>query len=97
MKTKLQNVVRKDSLSRFGFGTDAMKKLSVCPNCHSLENSDNSSCSICGTKLAKTTLYDLYKSKHGACPECGALIGKGMQFCPQCGKILKIKTSVCSV
>ena len=64
MKLKLQNVIRKDSLSSFGFGTDAMKKQAVCPNCHSLQNSENTTCSVCKTKLTKSTLYDLYKSKH---------------------------------
>ena len=96
MKIKLQNVIRKDSLSRFGFGSDAMKKLSVCPNCHSLQNSENTTCSICRAKLTKSTLYDIYKSKHNACPECGTVISKGMQFCPHCGHILNSKTAVCS-
>lgn len=97
MKLKLQNVIRKDSLSSFGFGTDAMKKLSVCPNCHSLQNSENTTCSVCRAKLTKSTLYDLYKSKHKTCPECGTVISKGMHFCPHCGRVLNPKTVACSV
>jgi len=88
MKVRLQNVIRKDSLSRFGFGSEAMKKLAVCPNCHSLENSENTACSVCKSELAKSTLYDLYKSKHKICRECGTVIAKGMHFCPHCGELL---------
>ena len=97
MKLKLQNVIRKDSLSSFGFGTDAMKKQAVCPNCHSLQNSENTTCSVCKTKLTKSTLYDLYKSKHKTCAECGTVISKGMHFCPHCGRVLNPKTVACSV
>lgn len=97
MKIKLQNVIRKDSLSRFGFGSEAMKKLVVCPNCHSLENSENSICSVCKTKLTKSTLYDIYKSKHKVCSQCGTVIANGMQFCPHCGQILNQKSAVASV
>ena len=97
MKTKLQNVIRKDSLSLFGFGSEAMKKLSVCPNCHSLENSEHTTCSICKAKLTKSTLYDIYKSKHRACPACGTVTSKGMQFCPHCGQILNPKATACTV
>ena len=97
MKIKMQNAIRKDSLSSFGFGIDAMKKLAVCPNCHSLESSDNTTCSVCKSKLSKLTLFDIYKSKHKACPVCKTVVANGMQFCPHCGKVLDQKTAVCSV
>lgn len=97
MKTKLQNVIRKDSLENFGFGIDAMKRLAVCPNCHSLENSENATCSVCKIKLTKSTLYDLYQSKHKTCPACKTVVTNGMQFCPHCGEVLHPKAVVCSV
>lgn len=97
MKTKLQNVIRQDSLSQFGFGLEAMKKLAVCPSCHSLENSDNTVCSICNSALTKSTLYDLYKSNHTICSKCETVISKGMRFCPRCGQALNSKTATHSV
>ena len=97
MKMKLQNAIRKNSLSSFGFGIDAMKKLAVCPNCHALESSENTICSVCKGKLSKLTLFDVYKSKHKTCPACGTVIAKGMQFCPHCGQIVNSKATVCSV
>ena len=97
MKTKLQNVIRKNSLSSFGFGIDAMKKLAVCPNCHSLENSENSMCSVCKTKMTKLTLYDLYKSQHKTCVHCGTVITDRMQFCPHCGHILNVSKATCFI
>ena len=97
MKIKMQNVIRKNSLSSFGFGIDAMKKLVVCPNCHSLESSEKTVCSVCKAKLSKLTLYDLYKSKHNACPACKTVVANGMQFCPHCGYILDTKATTISV
>ena len=94
---KLQNLIRKDSLLSCGFGTDAMKRLSVCPNCHSLESSDSTVCSICKTRLAKSTLYDIYKSRHRACSGCGTIITAGMQFCPHCGQLLNPQATLNSV
>ena len=88
-KEKLQNVIRNDCLSNYGFGTDAMKKLSVCPSCRSLQNSENTACLICKTRLTKTTLYDLYRSKHEVCKECETVISKRMHFCPHCGAGIK--------
>ena len=94
MKTKMQNVLRKESLESFGFGVDVMKRLAVCPNCHSLERSGNTACSVCKTKLTKLTLYDLYKSKHKACAACETVVANGMQFCPHCGQILNAQNAV---
>ena len=96
MKIKIQNVIRKDSLSSFGFGIDAMKRLAVCPICHSLESSDNTICSICKSKLSKLTLFDLYKSKHKACPACKTVVTNKMHFCPHCGQVLNPEAAICS-
>ena len=97
MKTKMQNLIRNNSLLSHGFGVDAMKKSMVCPNCHSLESSEHTICSICNEKLSRMTLYDLYKSKHKGCSHCGAVLSAEMHFCPRCGRIVELPEAACSI
>ena len=80
---------RKNRMFRFGFGTDIMRKLVVCPNCASLENGARDRCSKCETKLPKTNLFEFYKSQHNTCTNCGTVLSSVMDYCPHCGKIVR--------
>ena len=86
MKTRIQNVIRNDSLSCLGFGREAMERVKVCGFCSSLEPSRNAVCSDCGERLPKKTLYDLYREQHEICDKCGTVLSEKMRYCPRCGK-----------
>ena len=90
VKRKLKNhsETKKSILSHFGFGIGAMKKLVVCRKCNSLETNNKLFCDRCNERLPKSSLYDIYKSKHAVCPICGTVLSKQMDYCPQCGAIV---------
>lgn len=94
---KKQTEIRKNALSRFGFGTSAMKGLVVCENCNSLESSGRTYCSKCDSKLPKTSLYSLYKSQHTCCSNCGTVLSVNMYYCPHCGIKVKEKYALCAL
>ena len=85
----IADVQRRQDLLDFGFGTDVMKRTTVCPNCRSMENSGNSLCSKCGAALTGPTLYEYYRTQHKSCPDCGSVLSDFMDFCPKCGRSLK--------
>ncbi len=91
---KLQNKVRRDSLSHYGFGIDEMKRFKVCPSCNSLETSNYSKCTNCKSPLLNETLFDLYKSLHNQCPRCGTVVSEHMRYCPHCGTKVELKKEI---
>ena len=76
---------RRNALSHFGFGVDAMKNTTVCTNCYSLENSNKMFCGKCGTRLTGASLYEYYRLHHRSCRKCGTTLSDAMDFCPRCG------------
>ncbi len=93
---KKQNVVRRDSLFYFGFGVDSMRNSVVCPDCNSLETSTKMFCRKCNARLPKTNLYDLYKSYHVCCRECGNVLSSAMEYCTHCGVGVKAISELCA-
>ena len=87
---KKMKAIRRDSLYRFGFGVDSMMTFTVCASCHSLEARHKIFCSKCRARLPRTSLYDLYRSCHKACPKCGAVLSSRMNHCPHCGVRVKL-------
>lgn len=87
---KLQNKVRRDSLSHYGFGIEEMKRFKVCPTCNSLETSDHSKCKNCASILLNETLYDLYASLHKHCGKCDSVVSEHMRYCPLCGTKIEV-------
>lgn len=85
----IENLRRKKDLLQFGFGTDVMKKTTVCTNCKSMESAGKQFCSKCGRKLPKENLYDYYKAQHESCIHCHAILSEVMDYCPKCGMAVK--------
>lgn len=83
---KSQNLIRKNALRSGGFGIDAMKSITVCQKCSSLEEAGRMFCTKCGARLSGTSLYSIYKSQHKNCVKCGYVISDRMRFCSHCGK-----------
>ena len=86
---KRQNAIRKNALSAFGFGTDAMKRLSVCSECFSLCSVGKTVCAKCGSHMNGTNLFSVYKSLHHCCEKCDAVLSVSMRYCPKCGTVIK--------
>ena len=85
----IERIKRKNDLLQFGFGVDLMKKLTVCTECRSMENSQKMSCSKCGSKLPAVNLYDYYKAQHRCCDDCGSVLADEMNYCPKCGIMVR--------
>ena len=77
---------KREAMEKYGFGTEAMKKIKVCPSCGEARPSDEKTCPFCGASLGDETLYDAYKERHVFCRNCGEVAPNGAKFCPQCGK-----------
>lgn len=84
--------MRNERRLRFGFGTDAMKKLKVCALCGTVSHVKLTKCPACGTVLPKETLYTIYKARHKQCEHCHAVVANEATFCPACGR--KLRTEV---
>ena len=76
------------SMRHYGFGTDAMKNLKLCPSCMRITGASRSSCPACGEALGEDTLYQFYISISRHCRACAAITAKDAAYCPQCGKKL---------
>ncbi len=74
---------------RFGFGPEVMKQTKVCRVCGCACEVDETYCFECGAFLPRETLFDLYKSYHPYCPDCGNIVPSRALFCPECGKRLR--------
>ena len=85
--TDIENT-RQEGMERYGFGPEAMKHTRVCTNCGTSTTADAMFCAVCGARLPRETLYDLYKQKHLCCPYCDAVLTRPSEYCPHCGKKL---------
>ena len=77
---------REKTREYFGFGTTRMKELKVCGICGASVSADKRLCTNCHAKLPHKTLYDIYKSNHRACTNCGIVLSENAVYCPQCGE-----------
>lgn len=76
---------RKEVLEHFGFGTENMKRLKICPSCGNAQAAKNKFCKVCHTKLRNETLFDIYRAKHRCCKKCGNVLPYDAEYCPMCG------------
>ena len=76
-------------LEHFGFGTEKMREIKICPECGAAVPANEEYCTVCRKKLQKETLFDVYKMRHRTCPECGTVLSDGALYCPECGKSVK--------
>lgn len=83
---KLQS--RQEMLEKLGFGTEVMKKNTVCSRCRSMQPAVNRFCGVCGYPLSKTTIYDVYRMHHRSCRRCGAVLSDDMNYCTYCGAVI---------
>ena len=81
--------LRKANMKRFGFGPEVMKQTKVCPVCGATADADEQECFHCGAELPCETLFDLYKSQHQYCAQCGTVVADHSVFCPECGMKLR--------
>ena len=90
---KLSNYTpsRKEILKHFGFGTENMKRLKICPCCGNAQAAKNKFCEVCHTRLHNETLFDIYKAKHRCCTRCGNILPDDTEYCPMCGTKQKNK------
>ncbi len=85
-------MTRQQNMEHFGFGPSAMKQIKVCPQCRRPSPTDTHFCVVCGHRLPKDTLYDLYREQHRMCLSCDTVLTEEMAFCPHCG--MKIKDNI---
>jgi len=82
---RVNNITRNKNLLSHGFGPDAMKMVTVCPECGSLELTGRHRCSKCGEKLPRLSLFEEYKKQHRCCSRCGTVLSDRMAYCTHCG------------
>ncbi len=85
--------IRADSMGRFGFGPQEMKKIKVCVRCGTMASSAQLFCRECGEKLPSVTLFQMYKERHCYCPVCDTVVSDQTRYCPQCGSKVMGKQS----
>ena len=83
--------VRQEGMRHFGFGIDAMKGIKICSECGEMMCSKFDTCT-CGAPLPKENLYEIYLKRHLHCTECGTVVSRETQFCPECGTKLQEPT-----
>ena len=76
------------SMRHYGFGSDAMMNLKVCPGCKRITGASRSVCPSCGEALRADTLYQHYDNISRHCTACAAIVTQDAAYCPQCGKKL---------
>lgn len=81
-------MIRLESMDRYGFGPKVMKNIKVCAHCGEPSEASETVCRYCGSSLPEETLFQVYRAKHAYCSCCDTVIPKWMQYCPQCGKRL---------
>lgn len=91
MDDRVRNLraVRSEAMKQLGFGPEVMKQTKVCPICGSTAPADETECFRCGADLPQETLFDLYRSLHQFCPQCGTVVAGTSAYCPECGGQLK--------
>ena len=91
MTANVREASKRAAMKKYGFGTDEMKKIKVCPTCGAAQSLKNTVCTQCQTPLSSETLFDAYKTRHAVCRRCGEVVANGAKFCPQCGKNIPTK------
>ena len=76
---------RQSNMERYGFGTNIMRNIRVCPECGLPSAAADRNCRTCGARLPRETLFQQYKKRHRFCPRCDTVVAKSAQFCPECG------------
>ena len=88
-RIKELRTTRSVAMKQLGFGPEVMKKRKVCPICGVTADADEAECIRCGADLPGETLFDLYKSQHQFCAQCGTVVSNASAYCPECGTQLK--------
>ncbi len=82
-------LVRKEGMTHYGFGIDAMKSIKVCGHCGEMANVSQLYCKECGSPLSEENLYQLYLKRHRHCEKCKTVVTQSMKYCPECGRRLE--------
>lgn len=85
MKNNEIDMVRLESMERYGFGPHIMKKIKVCERCGRTSPASENFCRECGNRLPEKTLYQSYKERHKYCKKCETVLSDSSEYCPQCG------------
>lgn len=80
---------KEKELMQFGFGTEMMRQIKICPACGVRADAAQQFCRECGEKLLPETLYDTYKKSCRVCRHCDTVVSRATAFCPRCGAKLK--------
>lgn len=78
--------LRRSAMRQYGFGTEEMKRTKVCAFCGARLSAEVKTCTECGRKVPKQTLFDLYKEHHACCRFCDTVLTENAHYCPQCGR-----------
>ena len=89
VRAKALRTVRSTAMKQLGFGPEVMKQTKVCPICGATADADELEYFRCGADLPRETLFDLYKSRHQYCAQCGTVVASTSAYCPECGARLK--------
>ena len=87
--TKLE-YIRQENMERYGFGTNIMRNIRICPECGIPAAASERNCQECGSKLPRETLFQQYKKRHRSCPHCETVVTETAQFCPECGTRIQL-------
>ena len=82
--------IRQANMERYGFGTNIMRNIRVCPECGMPSTAADKNCRTCGARLPRETLFQQYKKRHRFCPRCDTVVAKSAQFCPECGTRIQL-------
>lgn len=92
MTAKQLEIIRQESMEIYGFGTTAMKKIKICRQCGTVSPITESFCTDCRLRLPKDSLFQDYRKRHKYCTACETVVSDIMQYCPQCGTKISVKT-----
>ena len=79
---------RQESMKHYGFGIEAMKRITLCPRCGAMSDVAYHYCQKCGHPLTEETLYHQYQKQHRCCPGCETVVADNALYCPNCGQEL---------
>ena len=87
--TSLEHL-RQTTMEHYGFGTNIMRHIRICPKCGMPSGAEEKNCGSCGTKLPRETLFQQYKKRHRFCSHCDTVVADDAQFCPECGARIQL-------
>lgn len=89
MTKELEDMIHKEYMELYGFGSNTMKKIKTCPRCGYIANVSDRFCKECGKYLSKQSLFQSYLESRKHCKKCDSIVGEKANFCANCGANLK--------